>query len=115
MIFFGAALDDPPGLSAPSVYQSLAAETGGLVARGEGTDGTLYEAPRKADPWPAKTGLPNVPAETAGGDIASDELAAAGGLAAVAGAGGDAADMGPPSVLNSDHRGHFLFVFICPI
>jgi len=40
VIFFGADEPDAPGLVG-SGYQSFAADTGGLVARGEGTDGTL--------------------------------------------------------------------------
>lgn len=65
----------------------------------------LKELLRKADPGPAKKGPPPT-LDEAGGDIVP-----AGGLAAV-GAGGDAAEMGPPSVLNSDHLGHFRLVSV---
>jgi len=103
VIFFGAG--EPPGLIGPSVFQSLVADNGGLVANGDGTDGMLNELLRKADPGPAKKGPPPT-LEEAGGDMAP-----AGGLEA-GGAGGDAAEIGPPSVLNSAHLGHLRFVFM---
>jgi len=102
VIFFGAN-EDPPGLMAPSPYHSFAADNGGLVASGDGTGGMLNEALRNAEPGPAKNPV------DAGGDIAE-----AGGLAAEA-TGGDEAEMGPLSVLNSAHRGHFRLVFMWPI
>jgi len=90
----------------------LAADIGGLVANGEGTDGREYEGFRNVEPGPKKLSRPTCSVdEVAGGDIAMDPEAA-GGL--VAAAGGELAAIGPPSVLNSAHRGHFRFVFMCP-
>jgi len=79
------------------------------VAKGDGTAGILYAGFRKAGPAPKKLSRPTYRFEEEGGDIATDDEA--GGLDALGG-GGEDADMGPPSVLNSAHRGHLRLVFI---
>jgi len=107
VIFFGPN-SEPPGLIGPLSYHSFGADNGGLVASGDGTDGALKEAFRNAEPGPGK----NCPPVAAGGDMArEEEPATPGGLLAEA-TGGDAAEIGPLSVLNSAQRGHFLFVFM---